>query len=130
MPLTPTQTDQLKQVYDYAKFHIGLYATVSTALIAVISFADESLKGRYFCCYVGVLACFLVAGVGGGLVASHIVYTEWDSADADTMLKGFTTGTFDFKNWNRYKFYSFVEHYAFWAGILYGLICLLCKARG
>jgi drug/metabolite transporter (DMT)-like permease len=130
MPLTTTQIDQLKQIYDYAKFHIGLYATVSTALIAVISFVEENVRGRYFWCYVGVLGCFLLAGVGGGLVASHIVYTDWDSDDAAAMLKEFKVGTLEVCKWNRYKVYSLIEHYAFWAGILWGIVCLLCKARG
>jgi hypothetical protein len=37
--------DQLKMLYDYTKFHIGMYTTLVTAIIAV--FANDNLRAAY-----------------------------------------------------------------------------------
>lgn len=115
--------DQLKQLLDYTKFHIGMYTTLITAIIGV--FANESLNVYY----VGLLPfmkfaifLFVVAGLAGGLVASSIpFYTTFD----------------DFKKaklgpWS-YEFIgaitcTHIEHTAFWSGcviIVYGLYYVL-----
>jgi MFS family permease len=127
--LTDNKIEQLKQIYDYAKFHIGLYATVSTALIAIMSFVSNEAKARYRNYFIAVLICFLMAGIGGGLVASHIAYTDWSSPAASDMFAGFTTGTFENWHWSGYKMASVVEHYFFWLGIIIGVIGLW-RTRG
>jgi hypothetical protein len=120
---TDQQIDQVKLIYDYAKFHIGLYATVNTALVAVLSFADKNFKEHYRGLFLIIFLCFLAAGIGGGLVASHIVYSQWDAQNVGKLLKGFFQPTLSspFK-WTKFKWFIFLEHYAFWLGILVGLI--------
>jgi hypothetical protein len=59
-PVKPVD-DQLNQLYDYTKFHIGMYTTLVTAIIAV--FANDSLKVSYshFVPFIGVtIGCFIV----------------------------------------------------------------------
>lgn len=56
--------DQLKQLYDYTKFHIGMYTTLAGGIIGV--FANENLKQAYpsFVPFVFVsIVCFFIAGV-------------------------------------------------------------------
>jgi hypothetical protein len=119
------QIEQLKLIYDYAKFHIGLYATVSAALIGVTTF-NENLKKNYMGWLLAVLGCFLAAGIGGGLVAGHVVYSRWDNPLVKELLKGYFTPTLSSpRAWNRYKWFTFIEHYAFWLGLLLGIIGLI-----
>lgn len=118
-------TDQLKQVYTYATFHIGLYASMSAALLAIVGFATEDFKRRFRWWFIGVITLFVAAGAFGGLVASNITYTDWDSRCAQEMFKGFTTATVPpFRGWNRYKWFSFLMHYLFWAGVGVGVVGL------
>jgi hypothetical protein len=67
--------DQLKQLFDYTKFHIGMYTTLLAGIIGV--FANESLKSAYsgMVPYIMVtIVLFLIAGAAGGLVASSIPF--------------------------------------------------------
>ena len=69
--------DQLKQLFDYTKFHIGMYTTLIAGIIGV--FANETLKGAYsgMVPYIKVsILLFLVAGAAGGLVASSILFSK------------------------------------------------------
>ena len=67
--------DQLKQLMDYTKFHIGMYTTLCTALIAILGLeivrpAASDLRPYLF----ATLVCFAVAGMFGGLVGSGLPY--------------------------------------------------------
>jgi hypothetical protein len=133
-PAVPSQQmEQLKQIYDYAKFHIGLYATVNTALVAIASFSfkDNQLLLPYRWCFFIIFLFFLLAGVGGGLVASHIAYSKWEPAQVNKLLDGFTQPTVSnpFK-WSQYKLFTVIEHYAFWAGVVFGLVVLMLVWAG
>ena len=122
--------ERLGLIYDYAKFHIGLYATVSTALVAIISFADTQYKRAYYGLFLAVFACFLVAGIGGGLVASHIAYAKRDATQSDKLLNGFTEPTLSSPlRWSRYKWFAIIEHYAFWLGVLIAAVGVISHLR-
>ena len=65
--------EQLKHLFDYTKFHMGMYTTLITAVIGV--FANENLKTGYLkhLPYIKIsIVLFLVAGAAGGLIASSI----------------------------------------------------------
>jgi hypothetical protein len=76
-PLT-MEIDQVKQIYDYTKFHIGLYSTLLTGLVAVVTFAkgkDFALGFRWVLFVIIIL--LLIGGIAGALAASRIVYGPW-----------------------------------------------------
>jgi hypothetical protein len=77
--------DQLKALMDYTKFHIGLYTTLCTLLIAVMGL--DGLRGqapRMLFYFLGSLICFAIAGMFGGLVGSSLprfrTWTEFREA--------------------------------------------------
>jgi hypothetical protein len=116
--------DQLKQLFDYTKFHIGLYTTLITAIIAV--FANDTLKRTYesYLPYIKVvIICFLVAGAAGGLVASSIPFFK-DFATFSQARLG---------PWGSELVPSIlcthVEHTAFWIGIAVAVFGLLKVLR-
>jgi hypothetical protein len=64
--------EQLKLLFDYTKFHIGLYTTLGGALIAGLSsqFAHDSQWCRLF---IGAsLISLFVAGLAAGIVAASL----------------------------------------------------------
>ncbi len=72
--------DQLKQLFDYTKFHIGMYTTLIAGIIGLFSIG--ALKDQYkgmFPYIQGSIILFLIAGAAGGLIASSIpFFTRFD----------------------------------------------------
>ena len=71
--------DQLKLVYDYIKFHIGLYLGTPAAL-SIIADAVDVKESRYF---VGGLAVaviiYIIAGMHAGHFMSAQINDPWQS---------------------------------------------------
>lgn len=77
--------DQLKSLFAYTKFHIGMYTTLVGAIVAI--FANDAINDNYlfFAPYaMGAVSLFLLAGMFGGLIASsipeHTTYSEFTSS--------------------------------------------------
>jgi len=115
--------DQLKQLFDYTKFHIGMYTTLVAGIIGV--FATESLKrdafGKMIPFLEGSIVLFLIAGMFGGLVASSIpFFTSFEhfskarlcpwSTDSDRGLPSILC--------------THIEHFAFWLGCVLAVVGL------
>jgi hypothetical protein len=72
------ELEQIKQIYDYTKFHIGLYFTLLTGLIAFVNFGrGEHVGERHQPVLLVIIFVLLVGGIAGALVASRIVYGPW-----------------------------------------------------
>lgn len=69
------QLDQLKLLFDYTKFHIGLYTTLTAAYIALMT-SDYGKKFSTPNMYqvLGAVVMFLVAGFAGGIIASSCTH--------------------------------------------------------
>jgi hypothetical protein len=73
--LGPSRFEQIKQIYDYTKYHIGSYFTLLTGLIAVATFGNGvGIGERQRTLILIITLVLLVAGIAGALVASRIVY--------------------------------------------------------
>ena len=117
------EIEHIKQIYDYTKFHIGLYFTFLAGLIAFVNFGrGENAGDQHRTALVVIIYVLLVGGVAGALVASRIVYGPWQE------------GSFVIENswfwkkrpsrWANSKFYCscadlslVIEHYAFWVAL-------------
>ncbi len=66
--------ERLKLLFDYTKFHIGLYTTLVTLLIALISLGSEELVFIQHIALAATTVCFVLAGACGGVIASNIPY--------------------------------------------------------
>ena len=105
--------DQLKQLFDYTKFHIGMYTSLIAAIIGV--FANDTLKDQY-CGMVLYIKCsvalFVLAGMAGGLIASSIpFFTSFDAFRAARL------GPWHLKLVPA-VWCTHIEHTAFWLGCL------------
>ena len=118
--------EQLKHLFDYTKFHIGMYTTLIAAIIGV--FANDTLNMAYagLIPFIKVaIIMFFVAGAAGGLVASSIPFYK--------TFKDFKKARLGPWSGKRSKLIpaiwcTHIEHTAFWVGCLvvtYGLFKVL-----
>jgi hypothetical protein len=108
------QDEQVKQLYDYTKFHIGLYTALITGVTTVLGFArTQTVRvGLGIVPYLGLTLFFLViAGMAGGVIGSTI------SLDSDVAVKDEKIGPLN-GQWFKITTWAHIEHWAFWCGIL------------
>jgi hypothetical protein len=109
--------DQLNALMDYTKFHIGLYTTLCTLLIAVMGI--PALSTRYYRMipyFLWALICFALSGVFGGLVGSSLPqFTKWSDFGSARL------GPWFFPRIIPAPWVVSAEHTAFWLGTLVSL---------
>jgi len=106
---------QLSTLFDYTKFHIGLYSTLITGLFAIIAFAMHDPNGKilvYLLPYARYTAGFiLIAGAAGGVIASNIPNYKTFESYSSARLPIFGIPSFT------YAVFAHVEHLAFWTAV-------------
>jgi hypothetical protein len=112
------EDQRLKTLFNYTKFHIGLYATLITGLFGVIAYANEhkDLKvPAHFLTYAKCVAVLiLVAGAAGGAIASNIAdYIDYESFSKASLNVFGVRARF-----LNYRVFAHIEHAAFWSAVL------------
>jgi hypothetical protein len=110
----PIEEDKrLARLYDYTKFHIGIYLTIGSAMVALLGSKEPAawvslLVDRRF--ILASLFFITIAGISGGVIASTCVICHsfeefWEQKQGPffKFLKG--------KSW------ASVEHIAFWLSL-------------
>jgi len=116
-PPEPSVPNQIRLLFEYTKFHIGLYATLIAALIGLMKLGGGQIAGLVP--YLKLtLAFFVVAGAAGGVIASSI------SVDYQALVHDNRIGFFGVNPF-RYRVWAGIEHIAFWVGILISVIAIL-----
>ena len=110
---------QLKNLFEYTKFHIGVYISITSAILAGISF-DHFNR----CFFIPILA-FVVAGMCGGAIGSSIPFYEKLKSDENQ-----SNGFIDAKWIITYKLWIIIEHAAFWIGVVLFLLVLFFSENG
>lgn len=118
----------LELLFDYTKFHIGVYLTMASAFITIASLKKGDsffLELRQLPVWLAV-GSFLVAGLAGGVIVSSITqcYGHFRTGPApctstpvflDQRLGPWELEWFTGRTWTQ------IEHTAFWAGLLLAL---------
>src|SRR5438067_2237476 len=73
-PTEKAHLEQVKLLFDYTKFHIGLYTTLASVLVAALgaSFAKEWQIHREL--VAAAIVLIALAGLFGGVIASSLPY--------------------------------------------------------
>jgi hypothetical protein len=108
---------QLDKLYDYTKFHIGVYTGLIAALAAVLA-KITGLPHELAVCIKITLVCFCLAGICGGIIGSTI------SVDKDDLLRDKPVGPWCLKIFTA-KGWAHLEHGCFWLGILVSVVAIL-----
>jgi hypothetical protein len=114
---------QLKMLFDYTIFHIGLYTTLVTALFALLTFGHEHKRVKLSLSPLKwTVGFFLLAGAAGGAIASNIPHYR----DFATYSSAGLTA-FGFIPLPSYSWLEHIEHAAFWFGIFFATFGFLKK---
>jgi hypothetical protein len=107
-------TDQSALLMDYTIFHIGAYLVLGTGTVAL--FKRTEIRWLFL-----PFACFLIAGISGGIIGSNLPdYPSFDKfKDAQLGFWGFKIGPYDM--------WAHIEHGAFWLGLLSGALIAFLK---
>ena len=135
----PTASDLrgLELLYDYTKFHIGVYLTLTAAYITLATSTAYWMPKIHSTFATIAVIAFVVAGAGGGMVASNLpgcmcksvakymetrlVISWWGlwrrKEKPDTYGQTLTAGT-----------WAGIEHGAFWVGIVAAILSFAVPA--
>ena len=106
----------LELLFEYTKFHIGVYLTLTASYITVTTakIGEKQLfKLRKHLVWVAI-ACFLVAGLAGGTIISSITQCECSTSTAFLKLE---IGPLGMQLWKAI-IWTRIEHITFWLGII------------
>ena len=116
----------LELLFDYTKFHIGLYLTLASVYITIATLRVKDMPlvplNSYWM-WMAIVA-FMIAGLAGGIIASSISQWFGDKVNsADSFLKEPTGPSgigrllqFTGKKWTQ------IEHWAFWMGLVFAVL--------
>ncbi len=118
----------LELLYDYTKFHIGAYLTITGAYLTA-AFANVSgtplLPLNLYLMGFAVFAT-MVAGFAGGVIVSSITQT---TAKSTAEFLGLDIGPWDVKFTRREaREWTYVEHTSFWLGLIAAALSFLPAA--
>lgn len=111
----------LEMLYDYTKFHIGVFLTLTTVCLAAASvkISDSHdtipLSPTNKCFLIIAAALFLVAGAAAGIIVSKI--PEYDGGGSGNDFLKTKIGPFCLKPFTGCV-WSTIQHICFWLGIL------------
>lgn len=109
---------QIRLLFEYTKFHIGLYASLIAALMGVMKVGNQRVSSDFVPFLKATLLCFVLAGAAGGIIASTI------SVDYMPLVHQEAIGPFGI-NVLTADWWAHIEHFAFWVGILASVLGFL-----
>jgi hypothetical protein len=116
--IASSKQKSLELLYDYTKFHIGVYLTVAGVYVtaAFANFGGDPVLplNLYF---LGLAVfCTMIAGFAGGVIVSSL--TQWHSGSSYDFLES-SIGPWDWIRARRKaRWWTYVEHTSFWIGLL------------
>ena len=119
------ELEQLKLLFDYTKFHIGLYTTVATIFGGLVAASDKVPFKFYPPLLLVSVVCICVAGIAGGTIASSIPgYSGYKK------FWGASIAPFPFKKGMKAEYWTYVEHIAFWLAVALAFLSILWPVKG
>ena len=127
--LAAAKQKSLDTLFDYTKFHIGLYLTLTASYLTAKSAnigGEPVLSLNPWLAWPAV-AAFMLAGLAGGVIASSITQRVGGSSIeflADPI------GPWDWKRIHfRARTWTYIEHTSFWVGLLLAVFSFVpCSA--
>ena len=120
--MTDTGLEQLKMLFEYTKFHIGLYTAVATIIATAVASKNIPFTFRQPLLLASI-ASLCLAGFAGGIIASSIPHFPnlkefWGTEIGPFRLKVFKA-----------EFWTYIEHTAFWLSIMLAVASVARRRR-
>nr|WP_158651820.1 hypothetical protein [Marinobacterium profundum] len=111
----PHNEVRIERLYDYTKFHVGLYASLVFGVIALIGIGQGEVLDDQF--VVGLAAVsvlsWVISGIAGGVILGTLVELDCSLEYFQKNLWG-PFGRFRMLG----KYWENLEHLSFWVGVL------------
>jgi len=113
----------LEMLYDYTKFHIGVYLTLTATYIAAATAKVSGAGGKKIhllsanqCLMALAILSFILAGIAGGIIVSSI--TQQVGGSSMDFLKT-QIGPWNAKHIHLSgRAWTYIEHTSFWIGLI------------
>lgn len=115
---------RLELLFDYTKFHIGVYLTLTAAYITLAtSKVGDKLPNLNQKFVWPAVVLIIIAGFAGGVITSSL--TQTPSATVEDFLEE-KTGPWNIKRIPG-KIFIYIEHTSFWLGIISIVLSFWCS---
>jgi pimeloyl-ACP methyl ester carboxylesterase len=104
------QSNQRELVYDYIKFHIGLYLATPGVMFLIAEAVSVEKTDEFLSSMVVMLSLYLVSGIHAGRFMGSTINRQWESDN----LREFASRAYD-------PIRRFMHHWMYWAGLLVGI---------
>ena len=120
--------DQLQMLYDYTKFHVGLYATLNGSYLAFVSstWGKHIIEGQ-FAAVCAATILLVAAGICGGLIASSAPFATGMDQFLNAKLAPFVNQAQ--KCGLPCRWVIQLEHMFFWSGVAVALTTIVTGWR-
>ncbi|HEX6273987.1 MAG TPA: hypothetical protein VFZ53_13155 [Polyangiaceae bacterium] len=118
------ELEKLKLLFDYTKFHIGVYITLGTALAGLVGASTkiEALIVVNKSWLIAATALMALAGFAGGVLVSSMCEASGLAAFWAMSLGPFSLELMPARYW------TYLEHTAFWLSLACAFVALNVKA--
>lgn len=120
--LAAARQKSLEFLFEYTKFHIGLYLTLTAAFIRAAEGKAFHFELRRTWFWIAVIA-FMTAGLAGGVIASSL--TQTSALDSKAFLRE-RIGPWEWKPLHfEARKWTWLEHTSFWCGLVCAVLSFL-----
>lgn len=116
------ELEKLKLLFDYTKFHIGLYAAVATIFGALVAAEHGPFTFVPWLLFLSVIF-ICVAGLAGGLIASSIPGSDGYSDFWGEKIRPYWWPGSGLKP----LCWTYIEHTAFWIAVILAVLSVGLK---
>ena len=102
-------------LYDYIKFHLGLYLATPAALVVIGNALHVTDNSCFRVCILGLMAIYALAGAHASWTVASFVNVRWDDDHAWVSFGHLATSPIR----------RFIHHYLYWIGLAVGLVGIL-----
>lgn len=111
--------ERVKLLFEYTKFHIGVYLTLASVLVGILSLKQDFGFVVIPQLLTTAIVFIMIAGAAGGTIVSRLTkvksYTEFHDNKTGPIRSELFTG----------EIWTYIEHLSFWAGILFAALAFL-----
>jgi hypothetical protein len=111
--------EQMKLVYDYIKFHIGLYLATPPVFVIIAESFEVKRLILFQAGLMGMIFIYGLSGANAGLFMGRYINTRWTAETLDKFDRhAYTNGR---RNWH---------HTLYWIGLAIGVAGLIAATVG
>lgn len=130
---TDPDTEKFKLLFDYTKFHIGVYLTFTAAMATILAADQNTFFGSIVFNPVMIFfaaASMVIAGMSGGIIVSSLCDPNCRSREkgVDHSFESFwedqDLGPLD-SEWFKTKKWARIEHVSFWIAVGFAFLSIV-----